>query len=384
MLRKLKILLLTIFCVTLSASASVISVRGGNEGAIIRTEIFSFIDGAEDNGPDAIAYQKAYKLVLDEKWKDAIQAFSSFLKSYPKSSWRDDAGFWLCYSKEKAGYNLEDVFKSYQDFIKNNRRSKWADDARSNMIAVGQKLVQQGKVEYKTIIDNLQKEDNEEISITALYALQNMGDEKALDAILKLYDSTHNKNYKGKIIYTLGNFNSQKAFNKIVQIAKTEKDPDLQKKAVYALANTDKPEAIKTLKEILSSSASTEVRKTVLYALGNTRSADIIPTLKNIALTDKDIELAKTAVYALGNSDKKEALDAIKEVLKSSSRPDEVRKAALYALGNSDNSDIIPFLTDIAINEPNESLAKAAVYSLGNSKSAASSARRRAARPPAA
>ena len=231
MLQKFKIILLTIFCFALPASASVTSTLGGNGGTTVRTEVFSFTDAAEDNGPDAVAYKKAYKLVLDEKWKDAIQEFSDFLNKYHRSSWRDDAGFWLCYSKEKAGYSLEEVFKSYQDFVKNNRRSKWADDARSNMIAVGQKLVQQGKVEYKTIIDNLQKEDNEEISITALYALQNMGDEKALNAILKLYDSTTNKNYKGKIIYALGNFNSPAAFNKIVQIAKTEKDPDLQKKS---------------------------------------------------------------------------------------------------------------------------------------------------------
>ena len=111
------------------------SSSGGNESTIIKAEIFSFVDGTEDNGPDAVAYKKAYKLVLDEKWKDAIQEFSSFLNKYPRSSWKDDAGFWLCYSKEKAGYNLEEVFKSYQDFAKNNRRSKWADDARSNMIA---------------------------------------------------------------------------------------------------------------------------------------------------------------------------------------------------------------------------------------------------------
>ena len=56
------------------------------------------------------------------------------------------------------------------------------------MIVVAQKLAQQGKVEYQKIIQYLKQEDDEEISIQALYALRNIGDEKAVNSIIKLYD----------------------------------------------------------------------------------------------------------------------------------------------------------------------------------------------------
>ena len=158
----------------------------------------------------------------------------------------------MCYSKEKAGYGLEEVFNCYQDFVNNNKRSKWADDARSNMIVIGQKLVKQGKVEYKSIIENLTSQDKEEISITALYALQNMGNEKALKSILKLYDTASGENYKGKIIYALGNFEAPEAFDKLVDIVKNEPNVELKKKAIYAIGNHNKPEAVNALKNILN------------------------------------------------------------------------------------------------------------------------------------
>ena len=240
MLRKLMFIILTALCFTTVAYPSAVSSNNGNTRFISGVNLGVF-NGGNENDPDAIAYKKAYTLVLNEKWKDAIKEFETFLKNFPRSSWRDDANFWLCYSKDKAGYNPEDVFKCYRQFIEKYKRSKWANDARSNMIVIGQKLVQMGKVEYQSALEYLKQEDDEEISITALYALQNIGDEKALNAILKLYDTSKSENYRGKIIYALGNFDSPAAFNKLVDIAKTEPDTDLKKKAIHAIANSNRP-----------------------------------------------------------------------------------------------------------------------------------------------
>ena len=78
--------------------------------------------------------------------------------------------------------------------MKENDNSKWEDDARYNLIRLGQELVKKGKTEYKPIIETLKSEDNEELNIAALYALQDIGDENAVDAIIKLYDSSKNEN----------------------------------------------------------------------------------------------------------------------------------------------------------------------------------------------
>src|SRR3990172_9881426 len=59
------------------------------------------------------AYQKAYGLVLDERWTEAKKALDDYLKSYPKGSLTDAASFWHCYPREKLKETPEDVFESY-------------------------------------------------------------------------------------------------------------------------------------------------------------------------------------------------------------------------------------------------------------------------------
>ena len=85
---------------------------------------------------DAKAYQKAYNLILQEKWEQAEKALSQFVRTYRRSAWVDDARFWMCYAKEKMDHPLEDVFSCYQNFIKAYSSSKWVDDAKANLVRI--------------------------------------------------------------------------------------------------------------------------------------------------------------------------------------------------------------------------------------------------------
>ena len=158
MLRKLLFIVSLIVVLPFYLKASTDIPASSKTGIVSSAVLIHHGDIPDSDEPDAAAYKKAYNLVLDQKWNEAIKEFEAFIKKFPNSGWKDDANFWMCYSKDKAGYNLEEVFNCYQDFINNNKRSKWADDARSNMIVVGQKLVKQGKVEYKSLIENLTKQ----------------------------------------------------------------------------------------------------------------------------------------------------------------------------------------------------------------------------------
>ena len=153
---------------------------------------------------DAKTYQKAHNLVLDEKWDSAISTLQNFIEKYPKSKWVDDARFWKCYAGEKKGDDLESVFECYQKFVKRHRSSKWTDDAKSNMVRLGTKLSKMGKTEYTAIVKTMQDSENEEVSLTALYALQSIGSDKALDVTIDLFDKTKSERVKEKIVYVIG------------------------------------------------------------------------------------------------------------------------------------------------------------------------------------
>ncbi|MEM6797113.1 MAG: hypothetical protein AAF725_24280, partial [Acidobacteriota bacterium] len=49
------------------------------------------------------AYRAGYNLVLDENWRDAVNAFDDLVRSAPRSEWADDASFWRCYAREQLG-----------------------------------------------------------------------------------------------------------------------------------------------------------------------------------------------------------------------------------------------------------------------------------------
>ena len=88
---------------------------------------------------DAIpaAYDRAYSLILDEKWSAAKKEFGEFLKKYPKGSYADAAQYWQCYTRDQLGENSEDVFNCYQDFVAAYPKSKWVKDAKNNPLRDG-------------------------------------------------------------------------------------------------------------------------------------------------------------------------------------------------------------------------------------------------------
>ncbi|MEJ2629278.1 MAG: hypothetical protein P8078_12065, partial [bacterium] len=143
-------------------------------------------------------YKKGYDLILNEKWTEAVDYFNNFIKTNPRSMYIDDASFWLCYAKEKTGQPLQDSFDCYKNFSERFKDSEWADDAQRHLIRIGHILVKQGNKEYEPIIKSYEKNTDEEISLAALYALQNIGDEKAVDTTIDIYDRTKSEKIKEK------------------------------------------------------------------------------------------------------------------------------------------------------------------------------------------
>ncbi len=101
----------------------------------------------EEAGRDSVAalYRQIYELVLQERWPEAHVMLSRFLQEHPDSRWADDAAFWRCYTLQKLGKPLEEVFSCYEKFVATYTDSRWRDDAKAAMIRIGEQLVRQGK-----------------------------------------------------------------------------------------------------------------------------------------------------------------------------------------------------------------------------------------------
>jgi tetratricopeptide (TPR) repeat protein len=178
---------------------------------------------------DAIAYKQAYALVLEEKWAAAKTAMDELVRQFPKSAWVDDARFWSCYALGQTGRDPEAVFKCYRKFVDENPGSEWVDEAKSNMVRLAHSLYRAGKPQYQTIIESYEDAAEDDIKLTALYALQNIGDESALKTIVSIYDKASGSRLKSQIVFMLAEMESPEAVAKLRDIALRETDEEVRR-----------------------------------------------------------------------------------------------------------------------------------------------------------
>lgn len=271
------------------------------------------IDAKSYNKNDVKAFKSAYSLILNEEWKKAYGEFESFITKYSKSHYLDDALFWQCYCREKMGQKPEQVFSCYTDFIKKYKRSKWTDDARSNVIRIGHQLAKDGKKEYIDIIKAFEENQNADVRLAALSALEDIGDQRSMDTIIEMYDTSSDVKLKRRIISILEDFKNPGAYTKIKSIALTEKNPKLRRRAIDTLPDMNSPETISVLMKIVKSDADMSVKRQALEAMEDVKtsssknSSEALKALVEVVNTPGDVKLRKRAISSIEDFETAEA-----------------------------------------------------------------------------
>ncbi len=327
---KLNLTFLLVFVIFFSA----VSIADENDVEKVQQSLKKVqIDLGKIHEEAAKAYQQAYNIVLDEKWKDAIKALEEVERQYSRSDWADDARFWMCYSKEKIGETFEDVFQDYKDFIKRYPRSKWVNDAKKNMILLGTKLAAEGKQRYSTIIRDMQKSDEDEIVLSALFALQRMGDEEALPALIEIFDDIQNSLVRNRIVFMLGNFDSPEATEKLMEIARDDTSATIRGNAVLALGRNARTSEVITVPQ-WDNAVSSVLLSTGSWSGQREYSEEVIELFGEIVMNDPDDDVRAKAFMALSQAQDDTGLPVLIRIAKE--YPDkEIRKRAINYLGRS-------------------------------------------------
>ena len=308
------------------------------------------------------AYQNAYSFILNEQWEKAVTALDKVIEKHNKSQWIDDAEFWQCYAREKLGRNLEDVYQCYEHFIETYDDSKFVDDAKNNMVRIGELLVKQGKPQYKNTIEAMQKDEDEDVVLSALMALQHMGDDKGLPVILKLYEENRSFEFKEKILFLLSQFDAPEAENKLIEIAKTDADPDIREKAVFWLGNSSQSDkAFAALKSIMDTDSDESVREHVLFAFGQMGEKGI-PILIDVAQNHENDKLREKAIFWLGQEGTtSKVFDVLKSIVETDPKQ-KVREQAIFALSQMPDGKGMPTVIEIAKTNSDPAMRKKAVF----------------------
>jgi HEAT repeat protein len=324
---------------------------------------------AEDDAAGQ-AFRAAHKLILEEKYAAGIQALQAFLDKYRSSDWDAEARFWICYATEKTAPSPEKSLECYQGFIQTNPHSRWVNDAKMNMVRIAHQLAKEGKPQYEQQVRPFAEEADNEIEMTALAALLDLGDEKSLAKVLERVDRIQNESVRAKMVRMLEDHaDSPAVMRKLCEIARKDPSAKVRVSAVRAVAESDSAEALALLREKVQSSDALEVRRAALRAMSDLQghSTEVVALLKTTAETESNTELAVSAVRAIGDLESRQATEALKEIYTKAASA-EVRKAVIHALADSsvDAKEVIPFLLQIAAKDSKPEIRRSAISSLAD------------------
>jgi len=357
---------------------------------------------ADPSSEEAQRYQEAYNYILEEKWEKALEACKAFVQEFKGSSYVDDARFWHCYAMEKKGIEYEEVFRCYEDFIKTYPNSKWADDAKRNLIVIGKKLSDMGKKEYGVVIRTMQDSADREIALTAISALRNIGNERALDALVGLYKRTQHRAVREEIISTLSEFRLPKAVQSLTEIVKEDPDRrmrekaifwlgqrapsdemiqllehvalndphrDVRKKAVFGLSEAHDGKGVKPLIRIAEKAKNVDTRKdAVLWLSQKTQSEEAIQCLETIALNEANSDIAKKAVFGLSEAPEGIGIKPLIRIAETAKNADTREEAVFWVGQKIQSGETIKSLEAIALKDPHRDVREKAVFALSEAR----------------
>lgn len=305
----------------------------------------------EIQAEDYKTYQKIYNLVLDGAWSEAEEAFEIFIQEAPKSSWRDDAEFWHCYTLEKQN-RLPEAAACYEKFLKQNKGSKWYNNAQTNLVKIASQLPQKERSKYGGLLQSLKQDANEEIALTALYALQNTDDERVRDQALNLLKQAENANVRAGALQILFRFDYT---DEIIQTLKKVawEDPvfHVRSNAMTVLIQktyqnpSDSITAFETITQIAKEEPSPRIRTEALYHLVRQNATNATALVTDMVFNDKDMQ--RSALTAIPRLPSKNALDLLIKVTQT--HPDvQMQKEACKHLAQIDLQKGLVFAQNIA------------------------------------
>jgi hypothetical protein len=271
-------------------------------------------------------FRRAKKFIYDKEWEKAAAGFEAVVKTFSGSEYADDSLYWLAYSLDKMGRDIEnaqenleirkEALKHLAELMTRYPSSKWFDDARRLTVEIAGELAAKGLKGFEKFVLNGVKDDQgAEIKIVALLQLFDMDKEKAFAVAEKIIRTNKNLKLREKAIFAVGQQQDPRAVSILVNVAEKDPDKKIRENAVFWLGQIGTPESFKQLIRLYHGAADIELKKRLLFSLSQSDHKDAVKELIRIYKKETNTELKKQIIFELGNSDSKEAREFILEIL---------------------------------------------------------------------
>ena len=289
------------------------------------------------------AYEEGQEALEEARWQRAVERFARVIEG--NGSRVDAAMYWRAYALDRLGQKA-DALGATAELIKRFPSSKWLADAKALELQVRQSAGQPV---------NPESTGDEELKLLALQGLQHSDPEQAVPMIEKILQGPQSPRLKQRALFVLAQSNSPRAREVLANFARGGGNPDLQSRAIQYLGIHGGRENRELLAQIYDSSQEMDVKRRILrsFMLSGDRAR-----LLAAANSEKTPELRAEAVQQLGVMGAHDELWALYQKETSV----DVKKRVIQAMFVGGN---VTRVSELALNEQNLELRRAAIRNLG-------------------
>jgi hypothetical protein len=392
----MKLSLLILFACSIMAEPFVALAQGSTgEGGHSFVVAWTWVGEPNNQGDAAYAiYKEGYNLVLDEKWDEARRKFDEVISQYSGSKFIDDAQYWSAYALMHT--NQWKAVEAYRRFIRSYPRSSYFDDAVADFarLQVEQPvlpplpdtLLLQLETIGEPIVIDLRRLERElqairpqppsvprprtNISIVAIEEstatlLNVVTDDTKFDLPIRVkIESLRNATEK---------LHGEKASRALKQwILDPEQPLEAREYAMALITRTStkaNPMAFQTLREVaLDQKQPLPLRELAISSLARAKQFDALPVFKEIAQRDPADKSKVLAIEAIGQAgkDRPGSLETLIELFKETpKRRTREQELLLNAIADINSERAFQFIKGVAMTHGDRDVQNLAIYHIG-------------------
>jgi hypothetical protein len=315
----------------------------------------------QQDDPAYQLYKTGYNLILQSDWRGAQRKFEEVLKLYPKSAYLDDASYWYSYCLKYV--NEKKAVQALKTFLRQFPKSTYRGDALEDLAEL-QTRIQRNIV----VVDDSTIRGRVHVAIPDIQVeLPDIAVTPHPDLDLSIGDRNafwvFSDEMRDDMEWGYG-FWSRSGKDKSL-----DENTRLKISALRGIATDRDSESFRTVRDILlDRSENPRLREEALRLFSWYEKFDILPTLKDIAKNDPDLRLRHGSIYYIGKygRDKEAAAATLIELYNSTPKDSaRLKERLLYAVARTATNRGSDFLVSVAKSSEDYSLRESALYWLG-------------------
>jgi HEAT repeat protein len=395
---------------TAPLAAAIGNISVSAQGAVAAVAPCTYLPDVNDqDDPSYKLYKEGYKLILDEQWAEARGKFKELLSKYIKSKYCADAQYWMAYSLKYT--DKKQAIEAYKSFLKKYPKSNYYDDATADLSRLENPVVpvvpppsrfapparssgdlepalaraaakyeiaaEAGRTYSSTplayAVSTTDEDDPQlKMKVEAFQALLRSNQDDKTFELLKqtLLDPKQPYRMKETALWASKQFEKKDLIDLYLQALKSDTSTMVRRHILYQLstfADRGDDRVLPVLTQTaLDSKQDRQVREAALIGLRNAKGQAVLDLYVQIAKSDPDQKFREMALYQIGQSvkpDDESAFKTLRDFALDKNQSREIREAALYALRTVKGERASDLYLNVAKSDPDERIQEIALYS---------------------